>query len=78
MAAFESLRTLVAEVDQKYAQDTRKILILIGKKCGLLATVRRDAQLKAFLDIWLRIHVPMTAALIISLIIHIFSVFYYW
>lgn len=78
MAAFESLRTLVAEVDQEYAQDTRKILILIGKKCGLLATVRRDAQLKAFLDIWLRIHVPMTAALIISLIIHIFSVFYYW
>jgi hypothetical protein len=77
-AAFEQLRPLVAEVDQQYSQATRKLLILIGKKCGLLTTVRRDIQLKALMDIWLRVHIPMTVALLIALLIHIFSVFYYW
>jgi len=77
-AAFEHLRTHVSEVEQEYAQATRKLLVLIGKKCGLLTTVRRDIQLKAFMDIWLRVHVPMTVALLIALAIHIFSVFYYW
>jgi hypothetical protein len=77
-AAFEQLRTVVSEVDQQYSQATRKLLILIGKKCGLLTTIRRDIQLKAFMDIWLRVHIPMTVALLIALLIHIFSVFYYW
>jgi hypothetical protein len=77
-AAFEQLRTVVSEVDQQYSQATRKLLILIGKKCGLLTTIRRDIQLKAFMDIWLRVHIPMTVALLIALFVHIFSVFYYW
>jgi len=77
-AAFERLRTHVSEVEQEHAQATRKLLVLIGKKCGLLTTVRRDIQLKAFMDIWLRVHVPMTVALLVALVIHIFSVFYYW
>ena len=77
-AAFERLRTHVSEVEPEHAQATRKLLVLIGKKCGLLTTVRRDIQLKAFMDIWLRVHVPMTVALLVALVIHIFSVFYYW
>jgi hypothetical protein len=77
-AAFARLRTHVSEVEQEYAQATRKLLVLIGKKCGLLTTVRRDIQLKAFMDIWLRVHVPMTVALLVALLIHIFYVFYYW
>ena len=72
------LRTLVSTVDQEHALSTRKLLVLTGKKCGLLATVRRDIQLKALMDIWLRVHVPVTIALLVALTVHIISVFYYW
>ena len=77
-AAFTQLRSLVGTVDQAHALSTRKLLVLIGKKCGLLGTVRRDIQLKALMDIWLRVHVPVTIALLVALTIHIISVFYYW
>ena len=77
-AAFTQLRTLIGTVDQEHALSTRKLLVLTGKKCGLLGTVRRDIQLKALMDIWLRVHVPVTIALLVALTVHIISVFYYW
>ena len=77
-AAFTQLRTLINTVDQEHALSTRKLLVLTGKKCGLLGTVRRDIQLKALMDIWLRVHVPVTIALLVALTVHIISVFYYW
>ena len=76
--AFTKLRGLVSSVDQEHVLNTRKLLVLTGKKCGLLGTVRRDIQLKALMDIWLRVHVPVTVALLIALTAHIISVFYYW
>jgi hypothetical protein len=35
-------------------------------------------KLRALLDIWLYVHVPVTIALIAALTAHIISVFYYW
>ena len=72
------IRDSVSTVDQEHALSTRKLLVLTGKKCGLLGTVRRDIQLKALMDIWLRVHVPVTIALLVALTVHIISVFYYW
>mgnify|MGYP003312027298 FL=1 len=77
-AAFRQLRALVSTVDQEHALNTRKLLVLTGKKCGVLGTIRRDIQLKALMDIWLRVHVPVTIALLVALTVHIISVFYYW
>ena len=76
--AFINLRELVAEINENYSQDTRKLILLAGKKCSLLQIIRRDIQLRALMDIWLRVHVPVSVALVVALIIHIFSVFYYW
>ena len=78
VVAFERLQTLVGDVDDQHTQKTRQSMILMGKKCFLLNTLRRDIQVKALLDIWLSVHVPMSIALIVALIIHVFSVFYYW
>lgn len=52
--------------------------LLIGKKEALLAQLRRDLQYKAYLDLWLYIHVPLTFALLAALTVHIVSVFFYW
>jgi len=52
--------------------------LLIGQKERLLEQLRRDMQLKAYLDLWLYIHVPMSFALLAALTVHIISVFFYW
>lgn len=52
--------------------------LLIGQKEKLLSQLRRDLQFKAYMDLWLYIHVPLTFALLAALITHIVSVFFYW
>jgi hypothetical protein len=51
---------------------------LLGEKQGLLARIHRHLHLRALLEIWLYVHVPMTIALIAALIAHIVAVFFYW
>ena len=51
---------------------------LLAKKLAMLGRVRRHLQLKALLEVWLYVHVPMTFALIAALAAHILSVFFYW
>jgi hypothetical protein len=52
--------------------------LLIGHKTGLVKQLRRNLQVKAFLDLWLYFHVPLSFALLAALIAHIVSVFFYW
>lgn len=52
--------------------------VLLERKRSSLARIRKHLRLKALLEIWLYIHVPLTFALIAALFVHIVSVFYYW
>lgn len=40
--------------------------------------VRRDLKLRALMQIWLYVHVPLSFALLAALIAHVISVFYFW
>lgn len=51
---------------------------LLTRKEAILARVRRHLRIKALLEIWLYVHVPVTFALIAALSAHIISVFFYW
>lgn len=51
--------------------------LLIRRKAQL-DRLRRQMRLKALLEAWLFIHVPLTIALLAALTAHIISVFYYW
>ena len=55
-----------------------KVDALLVRKEAILARVRRHLQIKAMLEVWLYVHVPMTFALIAALSAHIVSVFFYW
>jgi hypothetical protein len=55
-----------------------KVDTLLTRKEALLSRMRRHLRLKAWLEIWLYIHVPVTFALIAALTAHIISVFFYW
>ncbi len=55
-----------------------KVENLLVRKQAMLTRVRRHLRLKALLEIWLYVHVPLTFALLAALLAHIFSVFFYW
>lgn len=58
--------------------DVEKVIGLLGQKQAALARMRRHLRLKALLEVWLYVHVPMTFALIAALSAHVVSVFFYW
>ena len=51
---------------------------LLERKEAALAQARRHIAMKAQLELWLYVHVPVTMALLAALLAHIFSVFLYW
>jgi hypothetical protein len=60
------------------ADSIARVRGLLGEKQGLIARIHRHLHLRALLEIWLYVHVPMTIALIAALIAHIVAVFFYW
>ena len=63
---------------QSEAEVLNELLALFGRRQFILRTLRRDIQLKALMKAWLYIHIPLTVALLVALLIHILSVFIYW
>ncbi len=59
-------------------EETDKVVKLLRKRRAQLDQIRRQMKLRALLDIWLYVHVPVTIALLAALTAHIVSVFYYW
>ncbi len=55
-----------------------ELVALLSRKADLCARLRRDNAYKARMDVMLWFHVPVTIALIGSLIAHVFIVFFYW
>ena len=56
----------------------QQIQFLLERKEAALAQARRHIAMKARLELWLYIHVPVTIALLAALFAHIISVFLYW
>jgi hypothetical protein len=55
-----------------------ELLDAFGRRQVLLRHLREDARLAALLRIWLFLHVPLTAALLAALLVHVITVFLYW
>ena len=55
-----------------------RVEVLLTQKQAALGRLRRHLKIKALLEIWLYVHVPLTFALIAALSAHIISVFFYW
>lgn len=60
------------------AEALQPVVALLERKSSALARIRHYLRLRALLEIWLYVHVPLTFALIAALAAHIFSVFFYW
>ena len=76
-ATAAALRILVASQSSDAAARD-KVVGLLKQKVAALARLRAHLRLRALLEIWLYVHVPLTFALIAALSAHIISVFFYW
>ncbi len=77
-AAVAGVQGLGRKLMGEQAKTNHQLYTLLLKKQELVARARRDVKLKAWLDIWLYVHVPLSIALLVALTIHILSVFFYW
>lgn len=54
------------------------IVQLMERKAAALQRIRGAMRIRALLEVWLYVHVPITFALIAALVVHVVSVFFYW
>ena len=76
--SFAEVRKVTAGRPDVAGDPLDRVDALLERKLVALARLRRHLRLKALLEIWLYLHVPLTFALIAALIAHIVSVFFYW
>ncbi|WP_116367716.1 hypothetical protein [Parahaliea mediterranea] len=63
---------------QSQAEVLNELLALFGRRRVILNLLRREIRLRGLIRVWLFVHIPLTVALLVALLIHIFSVFIYW
>lgn len=64
--------------DAETAAGIGELSALLRNKRRLLKQLGEDLKLQAKLEIWLYAHVPLSAGLIVALLVHILTVFLYW
>ena len=57
---------------------SQSVYALLLRKSELLRRARRDVSLRAWQQLWLYLHVPLSLALLAALIAHVVAVFAYW
>jgi hypothetical protein len=74
--AMTRLKRMQRKAAKANEEALNRISGLLARKQEILTKARRYARIRAFLEIWLYVHVPMTFALLAALTAHILSVFF--
>lgn len=69
---------LSRSTDPQEAALLQELIDLISRKARLIRQLLTDIRLQGLMEIWLYCHIPLTMALLATLIAHIVSVFFYW
>ena len=76
--ALEKLRARLATTTGDEEDALEAVVKLLERKGQALGRIRQHMRIRALLEVWLYVHVPVTFALIAALAAHIVSVFFYW
>ena len=76
-SALARVRAKAQEVGEEYRTQVKQLVSLLALKQELIERVERDVRLKALLDLWLLIHVPVAFATLAAVSAHVFIVFFY-
>ena len=63
---------------QSEVEPLRNLMSIMGRRQAVIRRIVRDIQFQGLLKVWLYLHIPLTVALLVSLIAHIISTFLYW
>lgn len=55
-----------------------RVTALLERRRDQLSQIREALRIRAALEVWLFVHIPLTIALLAALTAHVISVFYYW
>lgn len=69
---------LVQSSQQQESEAIRDLLEAVRARQAALRKLRKDIQVRAWLNIWLYLHVPLSIALLVALTAHVLAVFIYW
>jgi len=69
---------LARSSDGERSRTIGELISIVSARRVVLKRLRRDAQIRGWLEVWLYFHVPLSLGLIGALIAHIVSVFAYW
>jgi hypothetical protein len=78
LGALAAMRRRLALAEGADRESIAAVIALLERKNAALDRIRRHLRIRAALEIWLYVHVPLTFALIAALAAHILSVFFYW
>ena len=76
--ALQIMRGRLAQAGGREEATVEHVVTLLERKAAALQRIRNYVQRRALLEIWLYIHVPLTVVLIVALVAHVVSVFFYW
>lgn len=74
----KGIAKLLARLPEKEQEDGLKLIGLVNRKRELVCRLQDEARAQTWVRAWLYLHLPISLALVVALLIHILSVFYYW
>ena len=72
------LRARAGETTDAENDAIEAVVALLERRGAAMDRIRRYAGRRAWLEIWLFFHVPLTIVLIAALVAHVVSIFFYW
>jgi hypothetical protein len=55
-----------------------ELLKVLNERQSIISRVQRDIRYHALMKCWLLLHIPIACALLVAVLIHVISVFFYW
>lgn len=74
----ETAAKLIAATPEGERDDGLKVLSLANKKRDLIRRISHEVKMFFKMRLWLLLHLPVSLALVVAVVIHIFSVFFNW
>lgn len=76
--AIEKLCTMAHSFEQEQFTYFRNVHETLVRKELLLKRARTDVMFKAKMDLWSHLHIPLAISFFTALLIHIFSIYFFW
>ena len=74
----EQLQELLSKLERSEQSDAVSLIDKANKKRDLIEKTLEEVKTYALVRGWLYLHLPLSIGLVVLLVVHILSVFYYW